>query len=164
MVTELTAITFGAWKACRWVGSVTSTYRFRRKDPKLRLLQRTAINSGLPKTYISFQSYQRCHLALHFHSCISAYLSAIGFSSTVTMADLYAIREANTRISDLPKGLVAVFLGATSGIGRSTLIPIPDWTTRVVHIVNKVWWTHFFGWSKMILDHPPTPPGRGLGR
>lgn len=37
------------------------------------------------------------------------------------MADLQAVQEANTRIRDLPKGLVAVCLGATSGIGRSAL-------------------------------------------
>lgn len=38
------------------------------------------------------------------------------------MVSLEAIRESNNRISsDLPAGLVAVFFGATSGIGETSL-------------------------------------------
>lgn len=38
------------------------------------------------------------------------------------MVSLQAIRESNSRIATgLPAGLVAVFVGATSGIGETTL-------------------------------------------
>ncbi|KAF9769013.1 hypothetical protein IL306_013627 [Fusarium sp. DS 682] len=37
------------------------------------------------------------------------------------MVSIQAVRESNTRLSCLPKGLVALFIGATSGIGRSAL-------------------------------------------
>ena len=40
------------------------------------------------------------------------------------MVSLEAIRESNARItSELPAGVVAVFFGATSGIGETTLNP-----------------------------------------
>lgn len=38
------------------------------------------------------------------------------------MVAIHAIRQSNARISDLPAGLVALFLGATSGIGQSALL------------------------------------------
>ncbi len=37
------------------------------------------------------------------------------------MVAIQAIRQSNARISELPAGLVALFLGGTSGIGRSAL-------------------------------------------
>ncbi|KAF4333345.1 short-chain dehydrogenase reductase [Fusarium beomiforme] len=37
------------------------------------------------------------------------------------MVSIHAVRESNTRLACLPTGLVALFIGATSGIGKSTL-------------------------------------------
>jgi hypothetical protein len=38
------------------------------------------------------------------------------------MVAIEAIRKSNARIAELPAGLVALFLGGTSGIGQSALI------------------------------------------
>lgn len=40
------------------------------------------------------------------------------------MVAIQAIRESNARIAELPAGLVALFLGGTSGIGQSALIQL----------------------------------------
>ncbi|KAK1720271.1 short-chain dehydrogenase/reductase [Colletotrichum acutatum] len=37
------------------------------------------------------------------------------------MASIQAVNQSNALVASLPKGLVAVFIGATSGIGKSTL-------------------------------------------
>jgi NAD(P)-dependent dehydrogenase (short-subunit alcohol dehydrogenase family) len=37
------------------------------------------------------------------------------------MVSLQLVQQSNARIASLPKGLVALFIGATSGIGQSTL-------------------------------------------
>jgi len=37
------------------------------------------------------------------------------------MVSLQTIQQSNTRVAGLPKGLVALFIGATAGIGQSTL-------------------------------------------
>jgi len=37
------------------------------------------------------------------------------------MVDLASITESNSHLSDLPSGLVAVFIGGTAGIGEITL-------------------------------------------
>ena len=42
------------------------------------------------------------------------------------MVALQAIRKSNARIAKLPAGLVAVFLGSTSGIGQSALIQFAE--------------------------------------
>lgn len=46
------------------------------------------------------------------------------------MVAIQAIRKSNARIAQLPEGLVALFLGATSGIGQSTLIQFAEYAVR----------------------------------
>jgi len=46
------------------------------------------------------------------------------------MVAIQAIRESNKRIAELPDGLVALFLGATSGIGKSAMIQFATHTVR----------------------------------
>ncbi|KFA54049.1 hypothetical protein S40293_09840 [Stachybotrys chartarum IBT 40293] len=46
------------------------------------------------------------------------------------MVAIQAIRESNARIAELPSGLVALFLGATSGIGQSALIQFAKYAVR----------------------------------
>lgn len=54
------------------------------------------------------------------------------------MIVLEAIHKSNTRISELPEGLVALFLGATSGIGQSTLLQFSKYAVRPrVYIVAR---------------------------
>lgn len=54
------------------------------------------------------------------------------------MVALQAIRKSNARISDLPEGLVALFLGATSGIGQSTVIQLAQVAVRPrIYIVAR---------------------------
>jgi NAD(P)-dependent dehydrogenase (short-subunit alcohol dehydrogenase family) len=46
------------------------------------------------------------------------------------MVALQAIRQSNARIAELPAGLVALFLGATSGIGQSALIQFAQYAVQ----------------------------------
>lgn len=54
------------------------------------------------------------------------------------MVALQTIRQSNARISDLPERLVALFLGGTSGIGRSTLLQFATHANRPqIYIVAR---------------------------
>ena len=46
------------------------------------------------------------------------------------MVAIQAIRKSNARISELPAGLVALFLGGTSGIGQSALIQFAEYAVQ----------------------------------
>jgi NAD(P)-dependent dehydrogenase (short-subunit alcohol dehydrogenase family) len=54
------------------------------------------------------------------------------------MVAIQAIRKSNARIAELPEGIVALFLGATSGIGQSALIQFAKYAVRPrVYIVAR---------------------------
>jgi NAD(P)-dependent dehydrogenase (short-subunit alcohol dehydrogenase family) len=54
------------------------------------------------------------------------------------MVPIQAIRESNARIAELPAGLVALFLGATSGIGRSALTQFAEYAAQPrIYIVAR---------------------------
>ncbi|KAK5447756.1 hypothetical protein LTS15_009254 [Exophiala xenobiotica] len=54
------------------------------------------------------------------------------------MVTLQTIRKSNARIAELPEGLVALFLGATSGIGQSTLLQFAQHAVRPhIYIVAR---------------------------
>ena len=54
------------------------------------------------------------------------------------MVAIQAIRKSNARIAELPEGLVALFLGATSGIGQSALIQFAKYAVRPrIYIVAR---------------------------
>jgi short chain dehydrogenase len=54
------------------------------------------------------------------------------------MVAIQAIRKSNARIAELPEGLVALFLGATSGIGQSTLIQFAKYAVQPrIYIVAR---------------------------
>ncbi len=54
------------------------------------------------------------------------------------MVAIQAIRKSNACIAELPPGLVALFLGATSGIGQSTLIQFARHAVRPrIYIVAR---------------------------
>ncbi len=54
------------------------------------------------------------------------------------MVSLQAIRKSNARVAELPEGLVALFLGATSGIGQSALIQFAQYAVRPrIYIVAR---------------------------
>ncbi|KAH8821854.1 hypothetical protein F5884DRAFT_769227 [Xylogone sp. PMI_703] len=46
------------------------------------------------------------------------------------MVSIQVIRKSNARIAELPAGLVALFLGGTSGIGQSTLIQFAQYAVQ----------------------------------
>ncbi len=46
------------------------------------------------------------------------------------MVAIQAIRKSNARIAELPAGLVALFLGGTSGIGQSALIQFAEYAVQ----------------------------------
>ncbi|KAI8629866.1 NAD(P)-binding protein [Xylariaceae sp. FL1651] len=55
-----------------------------------------------------------------------------------TTIPLPIIQESNKRIADLPEGLIALFIGATSGIGKSTLAQFAQHATRPkIYIVAR---------------------------
>ncbi|KEF50903.1 uncharacterized protein A1O9_13041 [Exophiala aquamarina CBS 119918] len=54
------------------------------------------------------------------------------------MVAIQAIRKSNARIAELPPGLVALFLGATSGIGQSALVQFARYAVRPhIYIVAR---------------------------
>lgn len=54
------------------------------------------------------------------------------------MVAIQAIRKSNARIAKLPVGLVALFLGGTSGIGQSALIQFATHAIRPrIYIVAR---------------------------
>ncbi|KAI1321248.1 NAD(P)-binding protein [Xylariaceae sp. FL0255] len=55
-----------------------------------------------------------------------------------TSIPLSTIRKSNSRISELPEGLIALFIGATSGIGKSTLEQFAQYAVRpTIYIVAR---------------------------
>lgn len=54
------------------------------------------------------------------------------------MVAIGAVRKSNAQIAKLPEGLVALFLGATSGIGRSALVQFAKYAVRPrIYIVAR---------------------------
>jgi NAD(P)-dependent dehydrogenase (short-subunit alcohol dehydrogenase family) len=54
------------------------------------------------------------------------------------MVTIQAIRKSNARIAELPPGFVALFLGATSGIGQSALVQFARYAVRPrIYIVAR---------------------------